>query len=132
MSQMTKLHRNLGIHCDTGKMHGPGHSREANQRVIAAISAICGKALYQSAREARPLRVAASRSANAFAREAAEAELFGACSRVGRQGYLVCRASQPNRNYTAEKKCTRWQATGRRVTIQGGGGHCGQQRLLEI
>ena len=99
MNQMTKLHRNL---CN--------HSREANQRVIAAISAICGKALYQGAREARPSRVAASRSANAFAREAAEAELFGACSRVGRQGYLVCRASQPNRNYTAEKKCTRRQA----------------------
>ena len=59
-----------------------GHSRaRLNQRVIAAISAICGKALYQDAREARPPRVAASGSANAFAREAAEAELFGACSR---------------------------------------------------
>ena len=51
MSQMTKLHRNLCIHCDTNKLHGPGHSREANQRVIAAISAICGKALYQGARQ---------------------------------------------------------------------------------
>ena len=114
MSQMTKLHR--CIHCDTSKLHGPGHSREANQRVIAAISAICGKALYQGAREARPSRVAASRSANAFAREAAEAELFGACSRSSPRIPVVCRASQPNRNYTAEKKCTRRQVATDRKT----------------
>ena len=87
MSQRTDLHRN---------------SREANQRVIAAISAICGKALYQGAREARPPRVAASRSANAFAREAAEAELFGACSRSPRIPSLPGEPTKPQL-YRGEK-----------------------------